>query len=219
MIKGLKDKKFLVILLIACVAVALVLGIIVGGAPQRHNNSLKKTISKTLTPIAEECGLTNFEVVYVDDQYSVKIVLSCDNMSTISYDKKTKFFNDSAEAMKNKGSKYEFYSTSKIALYSDGNRYTASADTLTSKIYENGTIIDPTTNAIKVTITDSDSTGTVNSGSTNNKTNNSSNKNNNSSNKTTTTKSCKGGVSCRAGYTRCNPHPDTGYCRSCCKTS
>ena len=73
--KGVKDIKFPVILLIVCIAVALVMGIIVGGAPQRHNDSLKKTISKTLTPIAEDCGLKNFDVVYVDDQYSVKIVL------------------------------------------------------------------------------------------------------------------------------------------------
>ncbi len=211
--KGVKDIKFPLILLVACVAVALFMGIMVGGAPQRHNDSLKTTIQKTIEPIAEECGLENFEVVYVDDEYSIKVVFECDNMSTISYDKKTKFFDDAAEAMSKKGSNYEFYKTSIVALYSDGNRYTATADTLTSKIYENGTVIDPTTNAIKVTVTNTDNAGSVSSGKTN-----SSNKNSNSSNKTTTT-SCKGGVSCRAGYHRCNPHSKTGYCRSCCKDS
>lgn len=212
--KGVKDIKFPIILLAACVAVALFMGMMIGGAPQRHNDSLKKTIQKTIEPIAEECGLKNFEVVYVDDEYSVKVVLECDNMSTISYDKKTKFFNDAAEAMAKKGTKYEFYKTSKVVLYSDGNRYTASADTLTAKIYENGTVIDPTTNAIKVTVNTTTSSGTVSSGNKN-----SSNKTSSNSNKTTTTKTCKGGVSCRAGFRPCNPHSKTGYCRSCCKAS
>lgn len=207
--KGIKDFKFPIILLVACAAVALIVGIIVGGAPQRHNDSLKKTLLETMTPIAKECGLENLEVVYVDDQYSVKVVLACDNMSTISYDKKTKFFDDAAEAISKKGTDYEFYKTGKVAVYSDGNRYTASADTLTSRIYENGTVIDPETNAIKIIVETPSSSSSSSSSS--------SKKNSSSSSSSSSKTVCKGGVSCRAGFHRCNPHSKTGYCRSCCK--
>ena len=146
----IKNKKFLIFLAVVAVLSAVIVGILVGGAPKRHNASIKKNMQKSIGAIAEECGLENFEVVYVDDDYWTKIVLSCDKMSEISYDNKTKFFDDAAEAMKNKGAKFEFYDTEKVAIYSDGNRYTAAADTLTYAVYENGNTIDPATNTIKV---------------------------------------------------------------------
>ena len=145
-----KNKKFLIFLAIAAVASAVIVGVLVGGAPKRHNASIKKNMQKSLGAIAEECGLENFEVVYVDDNYWTKVVLSCDKMSEVSYDNKTKFFDDAAEAMKNKGANFEFYDTEIVAIYSDGNRYTAGADTLTYAVYENGSTIDPATNTIKV---------------------------------------------------------------------
>ncbi len=150
MINVLKNKKFLIFLAIVAVASAVLMGVLVGGAPKRHNTSLKKQMQKSIGTIAKECGLDNFEVVYVDDDYKAKIVFACDNMSTISYDNKLKFFDKAAEEMKNKGEKFEFYHTEKLSVYSDGNRYTASADTLTSAVYENENVLDPETNRIKV---------------------------------------------------------------------
>ena len=210
MMRVLKDKKFLLFLGISAVVAALVMGILVGGAPKRHNASLKKTMQKVITPIAKECGLENFEVVYVDDDYNTKIVFSCDKMSEISYDKKTKFFDNVAEMMSKQGSKYSFYKTDKLAVYSDGNRYTASMDTLTSSVYENGDVIDPTTNKIKVQESGSSAVEAAPSSGSSNKTNS------NNSNKTSSSSACKGGVSCRSGYHPCHPMSN-GYCNMCCK--
>ena len=146
----LKDKKFWAFLGITAIVAAVLMGVLVGGAPKRHNVSLKKTMQKVITPIAEECGLENFEVVYVDDGSYERVVFACDKMSEISYDNKTKFFDNVAEAMKKKGANYDFYETKVVAMYSDGNRYTASGDTMTSTVYENGDKIDPVTNKIQV---------------------------------------------------------------------
>ena len=212
-----KDKKFLLFLGIVFVVCILVMNIVVGGAPKRHNQSLKKDILKTVTTIADENGLENLNVVYVDD-YNAKIVFECDKMSEIAYTKKVDFFIDALNEVTSKGDKYSFYENSKVAVYSDGNRYTVSGSTKeTLKVYENGDELDPETNKIKVKVNSGESAGSVSSGSSSSSSS-SSNKNNSSSSSSSTSKtSCKGGVGCRAGYHACNPHKETGYCRSCCK--
>ena len=144
-----KNKKFLLFYWSLFFVVAIFFGCLVGGAPKRENNSFKKTIQKVLTPIAKEYGIENLEVLFVEDGYKEKIVLTCDNMSTISYEDKANFLDKAAAAMEKKGSKYDFYETDNLAIYSDGHRYTATADTLTSDIYQDGNRIDSSTGVLE----------------------------------------------------------------------
>lgn len=146
MISVFKNKKFIAFLWAAIIVAAILTGVLVGGAPKRHNESLKKNIHKVMSSTAQECGIENFEVVYVDDSTNERIVFAGDKMSEISYDNKVKFFDKTAELL----GKYEFFEWDIVAVYSDGNRYTASGDTLTSYVYENGETIDPETNRISV---------------------------------------------------------------------
>ena len=146
MMSVLKNKKFLLFLGVACVVSAVLASVLVGGAPKRHNESLKKDMLKVMAPIAQECGLENFEIVHVDDKWSYGIVFACDKLSEISYENKVKFFDKASETL----GKYNFFELGILAVYSDGNRYTASGETSTSFVYENGESLNPATNKIKV---------------------------------------------------------------------